>query len=219
MGVCRKALPPEELANSRTEQMETQKLREAGAKPRYLAKVIHLFPSVFSTTPEAFGDMMHFLVGGASSKSGDPQSSALPRHRPTTLPTLPAPSPLKRASPQGPRLPVALVTALPFPGWCRKSLLIRSSDWRLVFRGGGRCWGAEAAAGMAAAVRLPVLVLLLLGPGGRGRAEPPRDSLREELVITPLPSGDVAATFQFRTRWDSELQREEGERTTLDGER
>uniref|UniRef100_A0A2K5CJC6 Phosphatidylinositol glycan anchor biosynthesis class T n=1 Tax=Aotus nancymaae TaxID=37293 RepID=A0A2K5CJC6_AOTNA len=35
-----------------------------------------------------------------------------------------------------------------------------------------------------------------------------RDSLREELVITPLPSGDVAATFQFRTRWDSELQRE-----------
>ncbi|XP_007936574.1 GPI transamidase component PIG-T [Orycteropus afer afer] len=63
---------------------------------------------------------------------------------------------------------------------------------------------------MAAAVRLSMLVLLLLllGPGGWGRARPPRDSLREELVITPLPSGDVAATFQFRTRWDSELQRE-----------
>ncbi|XP_075384812.1 GPI-anchor transamidase component PIGT [Tenrec ecaudatus] len=61
---------------------------------------------------------------------------------------------------------------------------------------------------MAAAVPLAALVLLLLGPGGLGRAEPPRDSLREELVITPLPSGDVAATFQFRTRWDSELQRQ-----------
>lgn len=74
---------------------------------------------------------------------------------------------------------------------------------------------------MAAAVRLAVLVLVLLlrGPGGWGHAERPRDSLREELVITPLPSGDVAATFQFRTRWDSELQRGEGERTTLDGER
>ncbi|KAF6088915.1 phosphatidylinositol glycan anchor biosynthesis class T [Phyllostomus discolor] len=63
---------------------------------------------------------------------------------------------------------------------------------------------------MAAAQPLVLLVLLLLWPGGWGHAEAPRDSLREELVITPLPSGDVAATFQFRTRWDSELQREEG---------
>ncbi|XP_063515091.1 GPI transamidase component PIG-T isoform X4 [Pongo pygmaeus] len=61
---------------------------------------------------------------------------------------------------------------------------------------------------MAAAIPLSLLVLLLLGPGGWCLAEHPRDSLREELVITPLPSGDVAATFQFRTRWDSELQRE-----------
>ncbi|XP_006881638.1 PREDICTED: GPI transamidase component PIG-T isoform X3 [Elephantulus edwardii] len=61
---------------------------------------------------------------------------------------------------------------------------------------------------MAAPVRLAVLGLLLLGPSGRGRAESPRDSLREELVITPLPSGDVAATFQFRTRWDSELHQQ-----------
>uniref|UniRef100_A0A2K5IXR1 GPI transamidase component PIG-T n=1 Tax=Colobus angolensis palliatus TaxID=336983 RepID=A0A2K5IXR1_COLAP len=61
---------------------------------------------------------------------------------------------------------------------------------------------------MAAAMPLALLVLLLLGPRGWCLAEPPRDSLREELVITPLPSGDVAATFQFRTRWDSELQRE-----------
>uniref|UniRef100_A0A2I3HRZ9 Phosphatidylinositol glycan anchor biosynthesis class T n=1 Tax=Nomascus leucogenys TaxID=61853 RepID=A0A2I3HRZ9_NOMLE len=64
---------------------------------------------------------------------------------------------------------------------------------------------------MAAALPLALFVLLLLGPGGWCLAEPPRDSLREELVITPLPSGDVAATFQFRTRWDSELQREGGE--------
>lgn len=64
---------------------------------------------------------------------------------------------------------------------------------------------------MAAAVRLALPVLLVLGPGW-SQAEPARDSLREELVITPLPSGDVAATFQFRTRWDSDLQRGEGER-------
>uniref|UniRef100_A0A8D1DTV4 Phosphatidylinositol glycan anchor biosynthesis class T n=1 Tax=Sus scrofa TaxID=9823 RepID=A0A8D1DTV4_PIG len=62
---------------------------------------------------------------------------------------------------------------------------------------------------MAAAVPLFLSVLLLLGPGGWSQAESPRDSLREELVITPLPSGDVAATFQFRTRWDLDLQREE----------
>ncbi|XP_021567726.1 GPI transamidase component PIG-T isoform X3 [Carlito syrichta] len=74
--------------------------------------------------------------------------------------------------------------------------------------GGERRWEAEAAPGMAAARPLALLVLLVLGPGGWGFADPPRDSLREELVITPLPSGDVAATFQFRTRWDSELQRE-----------
>lgn len=84
------------------------------------------------------------------------------------------------------------------------------------FRGGGHRWEAEGAAGMAAALPLAVLLLLLLGPVGGGHAEPPRDTLREELVITPLPSGDVAATFQFRTRWDSDLQREEGERITLE---
>lgn len=60
-------------------------------------------------------------------------------------------------------------------------------------------------------MRLVLPVLLVLGPGW-SQAEPARDSLREELVITPLPSGDVAATFQFRTRWDSDLQRGEGER-------
>lgn len=78
------------------------------------------------------------------------------------------------------------------------------------FGGRGCCREAEAAAGMAAAMPLAVLLLLLVGPGCWGHAEHPRDSLREELVITPLPSGDVAATFQFRTRWDSDLQREGG---------
>uniref|UniRef100_A0A4X2JTN6 Phosphatidylinositol glycan anchor biosynthesis class T n=1 Tax=Vombatus ursinus TaxID=29139 RepID=A0A4X2JTN6_VOMUR len=61
---------------------------------------------------------------------------------------------------------------------------------------------------MAAPLVLHLLLALLLGLGGQSRAEPERDSLREELVLTPLPSGDVSATFQFRTRWDSELQRE-----------
>ncbi|XP_044516997.1 GPI transamidase component PIG-T isoform X3 [Gracilinanus agilis] len=61
---------------------------------------------------------------------------------------------------------------------------------------------------MAAPLALHLLLALLLGSGGLSRAEPERDSLREELVLTPLPSGDVSATFQFRTRWDSELQHE-----------
>ncbi|XP_044296253.1 GPI transamidase component PIG-T [Varanus komodoensis] len=51
--------------------------------------------------------------------------------------------------------------------------------------------------------------LLLLAAGlVESAAEAPRDSLREELLLSPLPSGDIAATFQFRTRWDSDLQRE-----------
>ncbi|XP_061487439.1 GPI transamidase component PIG-T isoform X1 [Rhineura floridana] len=54
-----------------------------------------------------------------------------------------------------------------------------------------------------------LLGLLLLTPGLRNSAaEAPKDTLREELLLSPLPSGDVAATFQFRTRWDSALQRE-----------
>uniref|UniRef100_A0A5F8GMI6 Phosphatidylinositol glycan anchor biosynthesis class T n=1 Tax=Monodelphis domestica TaxID=13616 RepID=A0A5F8GMI6_MONDO len=61
---------------------------------------------------------------------------------------------------------------------------------------------------MAAPLTLHLLLALLLGSSGPSRAEPERDSLREELVLTPLPSGDVSATFQFRTRWDSELQHE-----------
>lgn len=70
------------------------------------------------------------------------------------------------------------------------------------------------AAAMPLGLPLRLLLLLLVGQGCCGHAEGPRDSLREELVITPLPSGDVAATFQFRTRWDSDLQREGGELRT-----
>ncbi|KAL7985524.1 hypothetical protein Chor_004094 [Crotalus horridus] len=57
-------------------------------------------------------------------------------------------------------------------------------------------------------VAVSLLGLLLWASGSaESAADPPRDSLREELVLSPLPSGDVAATFQFRTRWDSDLQR------------
>jgi len=31
---------------------------------------------------------------------------------------------------------------------------------------------------------------------------PPRDDFREELVVRPLHSGDIYASFQFRTVWD-----------------
>ncbi|XP_074409506.1 GPI transamidase component PIG-T isoform X2 [Zonotrichia albicollis] len=61
---------------------------------------------------------------------------------------------------------------------------------------------------MAAAVLL-LLLLTAAGPGP-GRADAGRerrDALREELLLSPLPTGDVAATFQFRTRWDADLQR------------
>ncbi|CAI9557056.1 unnamed protein product, partial [Staurois parvus] len=45
---------------------------------------------------------------------------------------------------------------------------------------------------------------------GAGAVESLRagDSFQEELLLTPLRSGDIAATFQFRTRLDSDLRRE-----------
>ncbi|NXN29567.1 PIGT transamidase, partial [Nycticryphes semicollaris] len=49
------------------------------------------------------------------------------------------------------------------------------------------------------------LLLLLAAAAGPGRAG--RDAFREELLLSPLPDGDVAASFQFRTRWDADLQR------------
>lgn len=63
----------------------------------------------------------------------------------------------------------------------------------------------RGAAMLAAAATL--LLLLAAGPVP-GRAG--RDALQEELLLSPLPTGDVAATFQFRTRWDADLQRGAG---------
>lgn len=37
-----------------------------------------------------------------------------------------------------------------------------------------------------------------------------RDRFEEELVLKPLSSGDVAANFQFRTRWDVDLGHGDG---------
>ncbi|XP_036389065.1 GPI transamidase component PIG-T isoform X1 [Megalops cyprinoides] len=34
---------------------------------------------------------------------------------------------------------------------------------------------------------------------------PPKDQFQEELVIRPLQSGDIYASFQFRTRWDTDF--------------
>ncbi|XP_068119374.1 GPI transamidase component PIG-T [Hyperolius riggenbachi] len=50
-------------------------------------------------------------------------------------------------------------------------------------------------------------VLLCWGSCGASAGEG-GDTFREELLITPLRSGDVAATFHFRTRLDSDLRRE-----------
>lgn len=59
----------------------------------------------------------------------------------------------------------------------------------------------------AAALLLLLLVAAGPGPGRAGAGRERRDALREELLLSPLPTGDVAATFQFRTRWDTDLQR------------
>ncbi|XP_051887165.1 GPI transamidase component PIG-T [Pristis pectinata] len=53
------------------------------------------------------------------------------------------------------------------------------------------------AAGLLAAARSAL-------PPGTGQCAQ-RDRFEEELVLKPLSSGDVAAGFQFRTRWDVEL--------------
>ena len=51
------------------------------------------------------------------------------------------------------------------------------------------------------------LVLLLAAGLGQGTT---RGVLREELLLRPLPVGDVAAVFQLRTRWDADLQQGAG---------
>ncbi|XP_078411595.1 GPI-anchor transamidase component PIGT [Cetorhinus maximus] len=44
---------------------------------------------------------------------------------------------------------------------------------------------------------------------------PQRDRFEEELVLKPLSSGDLAADFQFRTRWDVELGPRESSRSKV----
>ncbi len=36
---------------------------------------------------------------------------------------------------------------------------------------------------------------------------PPKDDFQEELVIRPLHSGDIYASFQFRTLWETDFMR------------
>lgn len=115
--------------------------------------------------------------------------------------------------------PGSLRAAPPVPGRERRSPALTPSPWHPRKRrhcrrgrkrkrpGAGR---DGAGGGMAAAVLL--LLLAAAGPGP-GRADAVRergDALREELLLSPLPTGDVAATFQFRTRWDADLQRGAG---------
>ncbi|XP_053568755.1 GPI transamidase component PIG-T [Bombina bombina] len=60
---------------------------------------------------------------------------------------------------------------------------------------------------MAGVVWLAIVVLSF-ACADRGKASNYGDSFREELLLTPLRSGDIAATFQFRTRLDSDLGKE-----------
>ncbi|XP_063260688.1 GPI transamidase component PIG-T isoform X1 [Prinia subflava] len=73
-----------------------------------------------------------------------------------------------------------------------------------------RRWAGRGGAGGGMAAAVLLLLLLVAARPGPGRADAGRerrDALREELLLSPLPTGDVAATFQFRTRWDADLQR------------
>ncbi|XP_053309151.1 GPI transamidase component PIG-T [Spea bombifrons] len=51
-------------------------------------------------------------------------------------------------------------------------------------------------------------LLLCAARAVEGTGQPDGDSFQEELLLTPLRSGDIAATFQFRTRLDADLRRE-----------
>uniref|UniRef100_A0A8C5QYK7 Phosphatidylinositol glycan anchor biosynthesis class T n=1 Tax=Leptobrachium leishanense TaxID=445787 RepID=A0A8C5QYK7_9ANUR len=73
------------------------------------------------------------------------------------------------------------------------------------------CWlegGGSLSQGNMAATVLPCLLLLSVGWIVGDAAQGGGDTFREELLLTPLRSGDIAATFQFRTRLDSDLRRE-----------
>uniref|UniRef100_A0A3B4WW98 Uncharacterized protein n=1 Tax=Seriola lalandi dorsalis TaxID=1841481 RepID=A0A3B4WW98_SERLL len=46
----------------------------------------------------------------------------------------------------------------------------------------------------------------------------PKDDFQEELVIRPLHSGDVYASFQFRTLWETDFTRENKGRLSASSE-
>lgn len=73
-----------------------------------------------------------------------------------------------------------------------------------------RKWRGAGGGGMAALLLLLLLAAAGAGPGRADAERERRDALQEELLLSPLPTGDVAATFQFRTRWDADLQRGSG---------
>ncbi|XP_075428030.1 GPI-anchor transamidase component PIGT [Ascaphus truei] len=59
------------------------------------------------------------------------------------------------------------------------------------------------------------LLCALLVAGEAAGPPPAGDPFKEELLLTPLRSGDIAATFQFRTRLDSDLRREKVSHYTI----
>lgn len=56
---------------------------------------------------------------------------------------------------------------------------------------------------------LALLLLLLPGAEAAGPGEEaagPGEDFQEELVLRPLLSGDISASFQFRTHWNQDFQ-------------
>lgn len=48
---------------------------------------------------------------------------------------------------------------------------------------------------------------------GHSTAAQPKDDFQEELVIRPLHSGDIYASFQFRTLWETDFRGNKGKLT------
>ncbi|MEE6517574.1 hypothetical protein FKM82_027898 [Ascaphus truei] len=66
-------------------------------------------------------------------------------------------------------------------------------------------------------MEVAVWLLCAVLVAGEAAGPPPAagDPFKEELLLTPLRSGDIAATFQFRTRLDSDLRREKVSHYTI----
>lgn len=65
----------------------------------------------------------------------------------------------------------------------------------------------ETEVGSAAAEKAESLKLQTVAPSSETK---PKDDFQEELVIRPLHSGDIYASFQFRTRWKTDFREDEG---------